>query len=151
MFEKFHLTWYLSWMGCMWLLYSNVHTSTYSTHVFTVINLTCFYLVDLSLCIDQCMGPFEIRYVLICMAPAGAEKWVCYSANFGTKSCESCDLVQNLSTFSVSDAQPEGAQTAFAVRLRSKWNRKIVKLGQNVHTSRRQGPYLWRGGSSVVL
>ena len=50
-----------------------------------------------------------------------------FSANFGTKSCELCDLVrtivQNLSAFSVwevSVAQAAGAETAFAVRLRSK-------------------------------
>ena len=67
-----------------------------------------------------------------------------FSANFGTKSCESCDLVQNLSAFSVwegSDAQAAGAQTAFAVRLRPKY-REIVKLGQNMHTSSRQDPSL---------
>ena len=54
-------------------------------------------------------GPFEIRYVLICMAPGrGRKKWVFFSANLGTKSCESCDLVQNLSTFSVWEGSGSG-------------------------------------------
>ena len=48
---------------------------------------------------------------------------------------KSCDLVQNLIVFAVWEglrAQAAGAETVFALRPRSKWNRKIANLVQIV-------------------
>ena len=88
-------------------------------------------------------GPFiNIMYVLFCLAPGRDKKkggvflqilvqnhLIWYQIVwFGTES---------LYFFSMGRvkirAQTAGAETAFAVRLRSKWNDEIVNLGKNMH------------------
>ena len=94
-------------------------------------------------------GPFEIRYVLIYMAPdrVCVEQWV-LSYRFWYKIVWFGMLVciQKTQYFSVWEGSGAQVVGAVAVRLRPKWNRKITDLGQNIHISSRQCPYLQRGG-----